>query len=72
MQPEHGCAITGWASALPSTVVTNQDIMTLFDTTDEWIVERTGHPPAPGGRRPLRSPQASRLAAPGHGHDRRC
>jgi 3-oxoacyl-[acyl-carrier-protein] synthase III len=39
---EHGCAITGWASALPSTVVTNQDIMTLFDTTDEWIVERTG------------------------------
>ena len=42
MQPEHGCAITGWASALPSTVVTNQDIMTLFDTTDEWIVERTG------------------------------
>jgi 3-oxoacyl-[acyl-carrier-protein] synthase-3 len=23
-------------------VVTNQQIMTLFDTTDEWIVERTG------------------------------
>jgi 3-oxoacyl-[acyl-carrier-protein] synthase-3 len=42
MQPEHGCAITGWASALPSTVVTNQDIMTLFDTSDEWILERTG------------------------------
>ena len=42
MATEHGCAITGWASALPSTVVTNQDIMTLFDTSDEWIVERTG------------------------------
>ena len=42
MQPEHGYAITGWASALPSTVVTNQDIMTLFDTSDDWIVERTG------------------------------
>lgn len=42
MHTEHGCAITGWASALPSTIVTNQDIMTLFDTTDEWIVERTG------------------------------
>jgi len=37
-----GCAITGWASALPERVVTNQDIMTLFDTSDEWIVERTG------------------------------
>ena len=42
MQSEHGCSITGWASALPRTVVTNQDIMTLFDTSDEWIVERTG------------------------------
>ncbi len=42
MPSEHGCAITGWASALPTTVVTNQDIMTLFDTSDEWIVERTG------------------------------
>ncbi len=39
---ERGCAITGWGSALPSTVVTNQQIMTLFDTSDEWIVERTG------------------------------
>ena len=37
-----GCAITGWASALPDQVVTNADIMTLFDTSDEWIVERTG------------------------------
>ena len=37
-----GGAITGWGTALPPTVVTNQDIMTLFDTTDEWIVERSG------------------------------
>ncbi|HTT90943.1 MAG TPA: beta-ketoacyl-ACP synthase III [Acidimicrobiales bacterium] len=37
-----GCSITGWASALPRTVVTNEDIMTLFDTSNEWIVERTG------------------------------
>jgi 3-oxoacyl-[acyl-carrier-protein] synthase-3 len=37
-----GCAITGWASALPSTVVTNTQIMTLFDTSDEWIRERAG------------------------------
>jgi 3-oxoacyl-[acyl-carrier-protein] synthase III len=37
-----GCSITGWASSLPRTVVTNEDIMTLFDTSSEWIVERTG------------------------------
>ena len=42
MATDYGCAITGWASALPSQVVTNQDMMTLFDTSDEWIVERTG------------------------------
>jgi 3-oxoacyl-[acyl-carrier-protein] synthase-3 len=40
--PERGCAITGWGSALPDTIVTNQHIMTLFETSDEWIVERTG------------------------------
>jgi 3-oxoacyl-[acyl-carrier-protein] synthase-3 len=37
-----GCAITAWAGVLPERVVTNADIMTLFDTSDEWIVERTG------------------------------
>lgn len=42
MATERGFAITGWGSALPERVVTNSDIMTLFDTSDEWIVERTG------------------------------
>jgi 3-oxoacyl-[acyl-carrier-protein] synthase-3 len=37
-----GAAITGWATALPPRVVTNDDIATLFDTSDEWIVERSG------------------------------
>jgi 3-oxoacyl-[acyl-carrier-protein] synthase-3 len=37
-----GAAITGWGTALPERVVTNQDIMSIFDTTDEWIVERSG------------------------------
>jgi 3-oxoacyl-[acyl-carrier-protein] synthase-3 len=37
-----GAAITGWGTALPPTVVTNNDIGTLFDTSDEWIVERSG------------------------------
>ena len=27
---------------VPDTVITNQDLSTLMDTTDEWIVERTG------------------------------
>ena len=37
-----GAAITGWGTALPERVVTNDDIATLFETTDEWIVERSG------------------------------
>lgn len=37
-----GAVITGWGKALPDRVVTNEDIMTLFETTDEWIVERSG------------------------------
>jgi 3-oxoacyl-[acyl-carrier-protein] synthase-3 len=37
-----GAVITGWGSALPETIVTNADIATLFETTDEWIVERSG------------------------------
>jgi 3-oxoacyl-[acyl-carrier-protein] synthase-3 len=37
-----GSAITGWGHALPDRVVTNADITTLFDTSDEWIKERSG------------------------------
>lgn len=37
-----GAVITGWGKALPDRVVTNRDIMTLFETNDEWIVERSG------------------------------
>jgi 3-oxoacyl-[acyl-carrier-protein] synthase-3 len=37
-----GAAITGWGSALPERVVTNADIGTIFDTSDEWIIERSG------------------------------
>jgi 3-oxoacyl-[acyl-carrier-protein] synthase-3 len=42
MPTTRGCAITGWATALPERVVTNSDITTLFDTSDEWIRERSG------------------------------
>lgn len=34
--------ITGWGTALPECVVTNADIMTLFDTSDAWIRDRSG------------------------------
>jgi 3-oxoacyl-[acyl-carrier-protein] synthase III len=35
-------AISGVGSALPSQVVTNHDLTARLDTTDEWIVRRTG------------------------------
>jgi 3-oxoacyl-[acyl-carrier-protein] synthase-3 len=37
-----GATITGWGTALPERVVTNEDITTLFETSDEWIFDRTG------------------------------
>lgn len=37
-----GAVITGWGTALPDKVVTNDDLSKTMDTTDEWIRERTG------------------------------
>ncbi|MCU1394555.1 MAG: fabH [Ilumatobacteraceae bacterium] len=37
-----GAVITGWGSALPPKVLTNADLEQMFDTSDAWIVERTG------------------------------
>ena len=34
--------ITGWGSALPDRVVTNDDLSKTLDTSDEWISERSG------------------------------
>jgi len=34
--------ITGWGTALPEHVLTNKDLEQMVDTTDEWIVSRTG------------------------------
>jgi len=34
--------ITGTGSALPDKVLTNQDLMKIVETTDEWITSRTG------------------------------
>ncbi len=35
-------AITGWGKCLPPAVLTNADLSTFLDTTDEWIASRTG------------------------------
>ncbi len=37
-----GGSIVGWGSFLPELVVTNQDFEARLDTSDAWIVERTG------------------------------
>jgi 3-oxoacyl-[acyl-carrier-protein] synthase III len=34
--------LTGWGAALPDKVVTNVDLEATLDTSDAWIVERTG------------------------------
>ena len=35
-------AVAGWGAALPHLVLTNADLETRVDTSDAWIVERTG------------------------------
>jgi len=34
--------ITGWGKCLPPAVLSNDDLAAIMDTSDEWIVERTG------------------------------
>ncbi len=35
-------AITGWGKCMPPAVLSNEDLSTFLDTSDEWIVSRTG------------------------------
>lgn len=37
-----GMRILGWGTALPDKVVTNKDLEKTLDTSDAWIVERSG------------------------------
>lgn len=37
-----GGVITGWGTALPEKILTNEDLSKMMDTSDEWIRERTG------------------------------
>ena len=34
--------ITGWGRCIPPAVLTNHDLQQIMDTSDDWIVERTG------------------------------
>ncbi len=42
MPNKQGAKILSFARALPQTVVTNHDLEKLFETDDDWIVQRTG------------------------------
>jgi 3-oxoacyl-[acyl-carrier-protein] synthase III len=35
-------AIVGWGKCLPPAVLSNADLSTMFETSDEWITSRTG------------------------------
>ncbi|HEX6941788.1 MAG TPA: ketoacyl-ACP synthase III [Gemmatimonadaceae bacterium] len=35
-------SITGWGHGMPPAVLTNEDLSTFLDTSDEWITTRTG------------------------------
>ncbi len=37
-----GVRIAGTGSCLPSKVLSNKDLEKIMDTSDEWIVQRTG------------------------------
>lgn len=41
MQPLYG-RITGWGMYVPETIVTNHDLEKRIETSDEWIVQRSG------------------------------
>lgn len=37
-----GAVITGWGTSLPPKILTNKDLEQMVETSDDWIVERTG------------------------------
>lgn len=65
MQKIYG-KIAGWGKAVPEKVMTNQDFAEILDTSDEWIVQRTGiqqrRVSAPEDRCSFMATQAGRAA----------
>src|SRR3954469_24155534 len=41
-KPQRTVSIVGTGSYLPERVLTNEDLSKIVDTTDEWIITRTG------------------------------
>jgi 3-oxoacyl-[acyl-carrier-protein] synthase-3 len=41
-EPVRRAHVTGWGRYAPTQVLTNRDLERLVDTSDEWIVSRTG------------------------------
>jgi 3-oxoacyl-[acyl-carrier-protein] synthase-3 len=37
-----GAVVSGWGTAVPDKVLTNDDLAAMMDTSDEWITARTG------------------------------
>lgn len=67
-----GAVISGWGTALPEKVLTNIDLESMFDTSHEWIVERTGiHERHVGGSTTDLSIQSGRRALEMSGIDPR-
>ncbi len=58
--------ITGWGKSVPERILTNQDLEQIVDTSDEWIVTRTGirerHIAGPGETTATMSVEACRKA----------
>ncbi|MHB1518973.1 MAG: beta-ketoacyl-ACP synthase III [Acidimicrobiales bacterium] len=42
MKMNRGGVVTGWGTAVPDKIVTNEDLSVSMDTSDAWIRERTG------------------------------
>ena len=42
MTSTRSATITGWGACMPPAVLTNDDLATFLDTSDEWITTRTG------------------------------
>ena len=58
-----GAVITGWGTSLPPKILTNHDLEQMMDTSDDWIVERTGiHERHVGGTTVGMSTEAGRAA----------
>ncbi len=42
LSPRRWAHVTGWGRYAPAGVLTNADLERMVDTSDEWIVSRTG------------------------------